>query len=335
MDIKSNDNDIPVQPLLDKSDVITVSDHQSAIVLHSSKELVHTYSYSGRTKRVTNITDINALVAEALTTTLTGVRGPHMQTYDTKNTIDLTWTHGSHPFYPFGTFIDSSSGSSNLLSWTARRGTVAARAHAALHKAGAIIRAVNHQVAEVVSALMIISPGPTTDPKATTATTSSTTSTPLGTFKYSKEILNKLPSSLARHLVSIETRSLELSILVSKTKGSFIDQHLDTSLKVLTELENAITIFDQDIVTLEKEYKKLLKKCSVVFDDDPTKKEDRNSDGSSSGSSSKTYTKMRRRLLSGTTGYITVTLIVVTIIFLVVVMYKVQEMVEAKAKKLK
>ena len=132
--------------------------------------------------------DINAVVAAGVAEALTGLKAPYVQGHlsrgrggqrdaKTKGVVDLTWTHGDHPF-PCGSFgggrsdnnintdstdsSDSSDSSENsdstdsLLSWTARRSNLMAQAHALLHSSANWVKTSQTQIHHVLLALKML-----------------------------------------------------------------------------------------------------------------------------------------------------------------------------------
>lgn len=128
--------DIPVQPLFNKDDAIAVdSDSSSVLILHSSEPIVSTFSPHTKSWRENDLSDLDSLIAEGLTRALTGFHSPHAQMSQTLDIIDLTWTHGPHPFSPFGHLSSTSPTSEHsVLSTSIRRGIAIARAHRVMQR---------------------------------------------------------------------------------------------------------------------------------------------------------------------------------------------------------
>ena len=127
--------EIPVQPLFDKDSLIAVdSDSSSVLVLHSSEGSVNTFSPHTKSWRGTDLSDLDSLIAEGLTKALTGFSAPHKQREGT-DLVDVTWTHGMHPFSPFGHLSYEPEAYHSLFSTSIRRGILIARAHRLMQRA--------------------------------------------------------------------------------------------------------------------------------------------------------------------------------------------------------
>ena len=127
--------EIPVQPLFDKDSFIAVdSDSSAVLVLHSSEDSVNTFSPHTRTWRGTSLTDLDSLIAEGLTKALTGFSAPHKQR-EGSDMVDVTWTHGMHPFNPFGHLSYEPETYHSLFSTSIKRGILIARAHRLMQRA--------------------------------------------------------------------------------------------------------------------------------------------------------------------------------------------------------
>lgn len=103
---------LPVMPLLDGLHHVVVTD-DCVLILHSS-EPVRSRSVRRRRRwgERQEAYDLDSAVAAGLTEALTGLRAPHLQlaaagkgrgrgTAGRRGLVDLTWTHGNHPFAPF------------------------------------------------------------------------------------------------------------------------------------------------------------------------------------------------------------------------------------------
>lgn len=94
---------LPVMPLLDGTKHAAVVD-DSVLILHTV-ERVQSRSISGHSGEREEAYDLNSAIASGLTTALTGLKAPHLQLHghskQSRSIIDLTWTHGNHPFPPF------------------------------------------------------------------------------------------------------------------------------------------------------------------------------------------------------------------------------------------
>ena len=77
------------------------------------------------------MTDVDSLIAEGLTRALTGLNAPYAQLQESKDTLDLTWTHGAHPFYPFGYLPPEAKPDTHhgVLAAASRRTILASRCH--------------------------------------------------------------------------------------------------------------------------------------------------------------------------------------------------------------
>ena len=105
---------LPVMPLLDGLHHVVVTD-DCVLILHSS-EPVRSRSVRRRRRwgERQEAYDLDSAVAAGLTEALTGLRAPHLQQLPStagkaegrgkagrRALVDLTWTHGNHPFAPF------------------------------------------------------------------------------------------------------------------------------------------------------------------------------------------------------------------------------------------
>ena len=128
--------DIPVQPLFNKNEAIAIdSDSSSVLVLHTSESVVSTFSPHTKSWKESDLTDLDSLIAEGLTRALTGFTAPHAQLSEPFDIIDLTWTHGPHPFSPFGHLSSTSLDSEHsIFSTSIRRSILIARAHRAMQR---------------------------------------------------------------------------------------------------------------------------------------------------------------------------------------------------------
>ena len=127
--------DIPVQPLFNKDEAIAVdSDSSSVLVLHSSSPTVSTFSPHTKSWRENNLSDLDSLIAEGLTRALTGFNSPHTQ-LESSDILDLTWTHGMHPFSPYGKLSNAPDQQHSLLSTSIQRGILISKAHRAMQRA--------------------------------------------------------------------------------------------------------------------------------------------------------------------------------------------------------
>ena len=128
--------DIPVQPLFNKNEAIAIdSDSSSVLVLHTTEPVVSTFSPHTKSWRENNLSDLDSLIAEGLTRALTGFNAPHAQLSESFDIIDLTWTHGPHPFAPFGHLSSTAADSEHsIFSTSIRRSILIARAHRAMQR---------------------------------------------------------------------------------------------------------------------------------------------------------------------------------------------------------
>lgn len=128
-------SEIPVQPLFDRDSLVAVdSDSSAVLVLHSSEGHVNTFSPHTKTWRETDLSDLDSLIAEGLTKALTGFSAPHKQREGT-DLVDVTWTHGMHPFSPYGHLSYEPETYHSLFSTSIRRGILIARAHKLMQRA--------------------------------------------------------------------------------------------------------------------------------------------------------------------------------------------------------
>lgn len=128
-------SDVPLQPLFDKDQAIAVdSDSSSVLILHSTETTVNTFSPHTKSWRDSNLSDMDSLIAEGLTRALTGFNAPHTQ-LESSDILDLTWTHGIHPFAPFGTIPTVGDMRHSIFSTSIRRGIAIARAHRVMQRA--------------------------------------------------------------------------------------------------------------------------------------------------------------------------------------------------------
>ena len=127
--------DIPVQPLFNKDSTIAVdSDSSSVLVLHSTHPKVSTFSPHTKSWKEIGLSDLDSLIAEGLTRALTGFNAPHAQ-LEKVDVVDLTFTHGTHPFGPFGQLPYEPSKYHSIFSTSIQRGTLIARAHRVMQRA--------------------------------------------------------------------------------------------------------------------------------------------------------------------------------------------------------
>jgi hypothetical protein len=127
--------DIPVQPLFNKDSPIAVdSDSSSVLVLHSTHHKVSTFSPHTKTWKQVVLSDLDSLIAEGLTRALTGFNAPHAQ-LEKADVVDLTFTHGTHPFGPFGQLPYEPAQYHSIFSTSIQRGTLIARAHRVMQRA--------------------------------------------------------------------------------------------------------------------------------------------------------------------------------------------------------
>jgi hypothetical protein len=131
-----------------------------------------------------DMTDIHRSIAEGLTLALTGMNSPMKQLLQAHHTVDLTWTHGSHPFAPFGTFNQSAFDSlvrketiviekeddehqkryireevstlDSLFSWASKRTALMSRAQAVCSRAQELHTRASLLMAQVADALVLL-----------------------------------------------------------------------------------------------------------------------------------------------------------------------------------
>jgi hypothetical protein len=108
-----------------------------------------------------DLTDVDSLIAEGLTRALTGFAAPHTQLQESKDIVDLTWTHGVHPFRPFGKLPAEGSDpdAARAITRAARRTMLVARAHHVMKRAHDIserTQGLNSETASAFHTLMAI-----------------------------------------------------------------------------------------------------------------------------------------------------------------------------------
>ena len=148
----------PIQPLLDENSEVAVKGN-TVVVLHASDEIVSTYSQHGGKWMDTNLSDVNSRIAAGLGTALTGLKPPHLQQWNERDLIDLTWTHGDHPFPPFGELDGRNT--SLQLSWASRRGTISSRIYTILAYANIIIEEAEEFMLRTLKTLLLFTGGNT------------------------------------------------------------------------------------------------------------------------------------------------------------------------------
>ena len=124
-----------VQPLFDKDSLIAIDEETNAIlILHADEKSVSTFSPHTEKWREIDITDVDSRIAEGLTRALTGFNAPHTQ-QQRSDVIDLTWTHGMHPYHPYGSLPFQAETLHTLFTTSIRRGVIIARAHRLMQRA--------------------------------------------------------------------------------------------------------------------------------------------------------------------------------------------------------
>lgn len=274
------DTDAQTQPLFDKQNIISINDESGIILtLHSTEKKLNTYSAVSKKWFNIDLTNINDIIAEGVTTAISGLVAPHKQLKHHKNKVDLTWTHGSHPFSPFGSL--SNTPSTTIMSTAVQRSIIASRSHSALHKAGMLVSRTASQIRDVINVMKVV---------VTNLMLSNETSnfnvTDLSLYKTElKKILpqqlgNAYTTSLAHPLYSVTHSSPVVSFLLLLQEIPLnineqifkLTQHLAAEtvdfglvLTRLEALEKAIQSSELSILRQEKTFQRLLSKCKVIY----------------------------------------------------------------------
>lgn len=250
----------PIQPLLDRDFNVVTSDNV-VVALHATLEEVYSYSSVTQTWRPADLTGVTALVAEGLSAVLSGARSPHSQSLASLDMVDLTWTHGQHPFAPFGDIAsilpnsgdlrkESKSGSlaplSNVVTWTSRRSILISRTLTAIRRYIGIITDTSEFLNTVVEITVQSSDsGVDTSGKLDTMATGGTTSpSPHSAYLYSglvaqyeatlADVLSDTCMSHVRHahgqLVDVDDRILEVRV-------AMMDGDITSVLSLVDSLE--------------------------------------------------------------------------------------------------
>ena len=193
------DTTAQTQPLFDKQNIISINDESGVILaLHSTEKQLNTYSTARKRWFSIDLTNINDIIAEGITTALSGLVAPHKQLKHYKSKVDLTWSHGSHPFSPFGSL---NSGPSAVISTAVQRSIIASRSHSALHKAGMLTSRTTSQIRDVINVMKVVVTN-LISPNAT----SPSNETELNLYK--NELKQILPQQLGMSLTHLRTYSL-------------------------------------------------------------------------------------------------------------------------------
>ena len=151
-------HDEPVQPLLNRDSAIAIDEDSAAvIVLHSSIPRVSIYSPHIHYWKLEDMSDVNALIAEGITRALTGLNAPHNQLLESRSVVDLTWTHGTHPFNPFGKLLHEAVAQPQslhgVIAAASRRSILVSRAHRLMQQALNLIHrseALQREITDVI-----------------------------------------------------------------------------------------------------------------------------------------------------------------------------------------
>jgi hypothetical protein len=370
-----------VQPLFDGVDQVTVVDNTVLAMYshnnHNGNEQengnqndsrgggVIVYSPTSGQGREVDLSDINAVIAAGLSTALTGLRAPHIRTSTSQSRVDATWTHGVHPFAPFGTFArssrQSSSGQSSpsLLAFKSQRSALFFTLQQLVTNIVHIDSRVSTLIHEIVESIVlldglagsssVISSSAFVDQEAERNGKDLANATieelihPLGLFKAApknSKYASMISDSLLQTLIAAVDMNTELSLQLTEiqaavstlTQPTLLAEWLEHVHEVNDHVELVMTQLDdweQSVLTH-------LSACTVTFDEDVKLSQRRaQEDFAASGGSMNTHVKrvllrwMRTNvLLVGAGALVCVAAVFVGIRFIM-------QYLESKAKKLK
>ena len=263
----------PVQPLLDKDTPVAVdTDSSSVIVVHSSAGFVSTFSpYTRNWRDDVDLTDVDSLVAEGLTRALTGLNAPHAQLQDAKDTLDITWTHGSHPFHPFGYLPPEAKSDSHhgVLAGASRRSILISRSHRALQRAGAVLgrfAALAGEIDQVHRFIHSVNwsvPGGGRSLEAKGMAAGS-----LGPGEVALNVDKDLPSLLHEKITDSSAKQSLLSDKLSDLRKGFLTGSLGVIESSFTALERMLEDLEAYLDQIETEVHAQMKNCHIAFDYD-------------------------------------------------------------------
>eukprot|EP01041_Mallomonas_annulata_P011954 gene11954-25041_t len=352
-----------IQPLLDKHAEVAVRDNV-VIALHASSSaassntntntdtILSYYSPSAHQRIRRNLSaiatsssssssDANSLIAQGLATALTGLTAPHLQRLATHDIIDLTWTHGDHPFPPFGKLNDRPF--SGVVTWAGKRACVVSRLQLVMDKATAVTHQASSFLDKVLTTMLllqgykkdeIILPKSKIDIKNeennnNNIKMSSITGHPLGIFQHKSEYLSNLPTQCTELLIFIEDKLIDLELRILELNSALFKEDSNSMLSLLSSLESSISEIEMNLLIKEKELRSNLLKCKVHFQDNYG-----NGNSNTKESFIKTFQNSPKQILNHSfiiiIGIFGSLFIIIPILFF---LKKVQEVIETKAKK--
>lgn len=323
----NNNNYIKLQPLLNKDSIVSIDkDSTLSVVLHSTLSNVSIYSSNLKkwvqTKKLSNINDV---ISEGLSKVLTGLSSPQVQLKDTRNVIDLTWTHGLHPFNPYGSLSSINDNDvdvdddNNILSWAGRRGNIITRVHSICHTAGITSRKTLQFINNLITSISIVKGNLSPEDQLLGNNNNKL-------FNIDDYEVNYIPSEISSHIISMQESMLELNNRIDNLKESFNLKDFKHSGSLLLALESNIKDFQSSIMYNEVHIEELLKQCNINF----------NNDDNIINNKDNNIKNIVMKSLSRPVYIVIVIIICTSIIFIsIIFMKKIQEKIESKIKKTK
>jgi hypothetical protein len=309
----------PVQPLFDRVDRVTVVEntvlvmHSSGVYSgddtkhHASKEVLAYSPLSGDWRKF-DLSNLNALIASGLSRGLTGMTAPHIRPsrclsskLPRANRIDVTWTHGVHPFQSYGVFDGESvgslggEGSVSVLAHKSQRTAVLYRLKQLISNVRTVDSRVNEMAHEIIESIGLLdgqqkdysssadshSQG-SFDANFTTGKTGATTIEdlihPTGIFQsvnlnYSAFLSDSLVSLLVAAMdekleISAQLAGLRQLLLSEVGHGRVEDISLSTLLTLLLPLEDRVLTGMRQLDDWERHVVEQLSHCKVQFAED-------------------------------------------------------------------
>jgi uncharacterized protein YqkB len=336
----NNDNNVKFQPLLNKESIVSIDkDSTLSVVLHSTLPNISIYSSNLKkwvqTKKLSNINDV---ISEGLSKVLTGLSAPQIHLKDSRNIIDTTWTHGIHPFGPYGSLStlnnkddidkdidinDDGDDYEDILSWAARRGNLVTRVHSICHTAGITSRKSLKFINNLITSVSILKGDLSPEDQLLGSSNNK-----LFDIDYYDE--NYFPSQISSHIISMQESMLELNNRIDILRNSFNLKDFKHSGSLLLSLESNMKDFQSSMMYNEKSIEDLLKQCTINFNDE-------NDDNNNNNNKKKNNIKNKfMNSLSRPAYLIIIIIIIIGIIFTgIIIMKKIQEKIESKINKTK
>jgi hypothetical protein len=262
----------PVQPLLDKDTPVAVdTDSSSVLVVHASAGFVATFSpYTRRWRDDVDLTDVDSLIAEGLTRALTGLNAPHAQLQEAKDTVDITWTHGAHPFHPFGYLPPEAKSDSHhgVLAGASRRSILISRSHRAMQRADTSLDRFAALGGEIDRVRRFIHSVNWSVPGGGRSLEAKGMAGALGPGEVALDVDKDLPALFDEKIVDASSKQSLLSEKLSELRKGFTAGSLPAIEEAFKGLERVLEDLEGYLDQIETEVHAQMKNCHIAFDYD-------------------------------------------------------------------